>query len=67
MTVVYLAAAMWWLAKERDDDNYDRFYGKYSERLAKMISGDKSYNTLRRRLKSKIDQGGGESILSTQR
>jgi len=67
MAVTYLAAAMWWLAKERDEDNYDRFYAKYSERLAKMISNDKSFNTLRRNLSSKIDSGGGESTLATQR
>jgi hypothetical protein len=65
--VVYLATAKWWLAKERDEANYDRFYGKYAERLLKMMSNDKTNNTYRRLLASKLDDSQGESILMTQR
>ncbi len=35
-----LATAMWWLAKERDDDNYNRFYIRYQEALKKAIQRD---------------------------
>jgi len=67
MAVVYLAAAMWWLAKERDETNYDRFYIKYMARLDSMKSNDKSNNTYRRLMQSKLDDNSGTSILSTQR
>ncbi len=35
-----LATAMWWLAKERDADNYNRFYVRYQEALKKAIQRD---------------------------
>jgi hypothetical protein len=35
-----LATAMWWLAKERDEDNYNRFYVRYQEALKKTIQRD---------------------------
>lgn len=38
--ICLLATAMWWLAKERDDDNYNRFYVRYQEALKKAIQRD---------------------------
>jgi len=67
MAVVYLAAAMWWLAKERDEANYDRFYAKYLERRNEMIALDKAYNSTRTQLKTKLDDDDRESILATER
>ena len=67
MAVVYLAVALWWLAKERDESNYDRFYKEYEKRLAKMVLQDAAYNTTRTQLKSKLGENTGESILATQR
>jgi len=67
MAVVYLAAAMWWLAKERDEANYDRFYAKYLERRNEMLALDKAYNSTRTQLKTKLDDDDRESILATER
>jgi hypothetical protein len=53
--VVDLATAIWWLASERDEDNYDRFYAKYLERLEKMKANDRVYNSGRRSLRSHLD------------
>jgi len=52
--VVYLAVSKWWLGKERDEDNSDRFYTKYEARMQKMIQNDQKNNTKRRALKSMI-------------
>ena len=52
--VVYLAVSKWWLGKERDEDNSDRFYAKYQERLTKLIQNDQKNNTKRRPLQSMI-------------
>lgn len=38
--VCLLATAMWWLAKERDEENYNRFYVRYQEALKKAIQRD---------------------------
>jgi hypothetical protein len=38
--ICLLATAMWWLAKERDEDNYNRFYVRYQEALKKAIQRD---------------------------
>ena len=38
--ICLLSTAMWWLAKERDDDNYNRFYVRYQEALKKAIQRD---------------------------
>lgn len=35
-----LATAMWWLSKERDEDNYNRFFARYQEALKKAIQRD---------------------------
>ena len=38
--ICLLATAMWWLAKERDEENYNRFYVRYQEALKKAIQRD---------------------------
>lgn len=38
--ICLLATAMWWLSKERDEDNYNRFYVRYQEALKKAIQRD---------------------------
>jgi len=67
--VVYLAVAKYWLASERDEDNYDRFYQKYLERLDKMKSNDRANNTTRTPLRNPIDEidGSRSETLMTQR
>jgi hypothetical protein len=63
-----LAVSLWWLAAERDETNADRFYTRYQERLNKLISLDKTSNTMRRPLKSMLSfDDYGDSILATQR
>lgn len=38
--ICLLSTAMWWLSKERDEDNYNRFYVRYQEALKKAIQRD---------------------------
>lgn len=67
--VVYLSVAKYWLASERDEDNYDRFYQKYLERLSQMKTNDRSNNTMRKGMRNPIDEidGSGTEILTTER
>ncbi len=52
----YLSVAKYWLASERDETNYDRFYGKYQDRLERMKSNEAAFNTMRKAMVSKIDE-----------
>lgn len=43
-----LATAMWWLAKQRDEDNYKTFYTRYENLLKKMVQRDNMVGATRR-------------------
>lgn len=65
--IVNLATAIWWLGSERDEDNYDRFYRRYTERLEQMKANDRSHSSGRREMSTKISTTDTPSTLMTRR